>query len=724
MSVKVSVIIPFYRVEKYIGACLDSVRNQTLQDLEILCVDDAGDDASASVVRRAMEQDPRIRLIENGENLGLAASRNRGLAEASGEYVCFLDSDDLFRADAMKELSERADAMDLEVQIFGMSCLFETPELKERFGGARTGFRQAYPGVMNGRELYAAWMDVWDWMPSQPRFFYRRSFLEENGLRFVPGLLHEDEPFAFDVLMCARRVRVTEDAFFIRRFREGSIMTSVPTLDNYYSCVRILRHAAESGAARGADDARLREAVSFYMTKLAADARRKYAAASEAMEELHRPAVSVIMPVYNAEKYLETSLNSVLSQSLLDIEVLCADDASTDASPEILRHYEAIDPRVRVFRHEKNSGPSWGRNLGIREAKGRYLYMLDADDLIIPGALEEMTSLCEKDRLDVLGFENRQFADDPAYAEEAAFTLFSYEGLEGLYTGPEALEKCVEEDVLSPSVPTFMMRREYLTENGIRFIEGILHEDIGFILELLGRAERVRLVSRGWFHRRYRRGSIMTSGFSPRNAEGYLRSFLRSFELGEELLKNAEAQNTEAQGADSGKADRNEAFRHALRKWRRDVFGRIRQLYLSSEETLYGARGGFAGPEAGLLFEILKLICTGRARAIDILGEETCALLEGGSGSAEAVPPAVYLCGTGQYARRIIDAVGALNVEIRGILSPEKDRECLQGFRVRRPEEAPDKDLPVVLAVSHYRREAYEKALRDAGFTKIMQVSF
>ena len=153
-----------------------------------------------------------------------------------------------------------------------------------------------------------------------------------------------------------------------------------------------------------------------------------------------------------------------------------------------------------------------------------------------------------------------------------------------------------------------------------------------------------------------------------------------------------------------------------LGKWRRDVFGRICQLYLSSEETLYGAAGGFAGREARRFFETLKLVCTGRGRAADILGDDMVRRLEEAG--------AVYICGTGQYGMRMLDAAGALNVEIRGILTPEKDREFLRGFRVYRPEDAPDKSLPAVLAVSHYRSGMFEKALREAGFCTVLHVRF
>ncbi len=277
--IKVSVIVPVYNVEPYVRACLDSVQRQTFTDLEIICIHDAGCDQSWEIVKEAAAQDQRIRLWENKRNLGLAATRNRGLDLAKGKYVYFLDSDDMIRPDALEKLYDRAEAEQLEVQIFGAAFLYESKELEEKFRSNPAGFRKKYPEVMNGRELFVEWMKVWDWMPSQPRYFYKRSFLEEFHIRYPEGMLHEDEICAFDVLMYARRVKVSDDAFFIRRFRAGSIMTGVPTIRNVEGCINILEHAA-SLQRLYADDPALNAAVKYYMYKIFRDACRKYRAAA------------------------------------------------------------------------------------------------------------------------------------------------------------------------------------------------------------------------------------------------------------------------------------------------------------------------------------------------------------------------------------------------------------------------------------------------------------
>ena len=205
---KVSVVIPVYQVEAYIEECLDSVRNQTLKDLEILCVDDCGTDGSWDKVRRAAGKDDRIRLLRNERNKGLAASRNRGLDQARGEYVYFLDSDDRITPDALSELVTRADRDHLDVIAFCASFIYENEGLREKFCRNPAVFKGEYPEVMSGKELYVRWMDRWDWMPSQPRYFYRRAFLQENNIRFPEGMLHEDEMYIRNIsFLVAQRLK-------------------------------------------------------------------------------------------------------------------------------------------------------------------------------------------------------------------------------------------------------------------------------------------------------------------------------------------------------------------------------------------------------------------------------------------------------------------------------------------------------------------------------------
>lgn len=118
------------------------------------------------------------------------------------------------------------------------------------------------------------------------------------------------------------------------------------------------------------------------------------------------PAISVIVPVFNTEKYLPMCLDSVLSQSMSDFEIIAVNDASTDNSPEILAGYAAKDPRVRIVNHEINRGLLAGRLSGIKAAKAKYTMFLDSDDRFLPGILQAALDLAEKTDADIVEFSS------------------------------------------------------------------------------------------------------------------------------------------------------------------------------------------------------------------------------------------------------------------------------------------------------------------------------
>lgn len=116
--------------------------------------------------------------------------------------------------------------------------------------------------------------------------------------------------------------------------------------------------------------------------------------------------ISVIIPVYNAEKYLNACLNSLLNQTYLNFEVICIDDASTDSSMEILEYFSKKDLRIKIIRNKTNNGPGYSRNQGLNIAKGKYISFLDSDDWLNYDALEILIKKAEEKELDLLMFKN------------------------------------------------------------------------------------------------------------------------------------------------------------------------------------------------------------------------------------------------------------------------------------------------------------------------------
>ncbi len=246
---RLSVVIPFYRVEAYIGACLE--RAGRLKDCELLLVDDCGDDGSADIARAFCAAHDHARIIKREKNGGLSAARNTGLAQARGEYVYFLDSDDLIEPEALMALVKAAQDQRLDVAKARFSYMDDET-------GARTdGPAMKKTPVMDGGALFAAQCRENLYEPMVWQCLYRRAFLQEIGLQMAEGLLFEDELFQAPALLKARRAAAFEEVILLYRQRAGSIMGSFAKssqwcLSYLEVCRRLSALTEEAGNAKKA----------------------------------------------------------------------------------------------------------------------------------------------------------------------------------------------------------------------------------------------------------------------------------------------------------------------------------------------------------------------------------------------------------------------------------------------------------------------------------------
>ena len=196
---QLSVVIPFYQVEKYIGACLDALAALPAEESEILLVDDRGRDGSAAIAAAYCAAHPNARVIRRAQNGGLSAARNTGLDAARGEYVYFLDSDDVPRAEALWRLTQAAREKRLDMAK-ARFCF-----LNDETGELTDGAAIRPTDVLEGGALLAAQCQSGTYEPMVWQCVYRRAFLLENGLRMAEGLLFEDELFQAPALIRAKR---------------------------------------------------------------------------------------------------------------------------------------------------------------------------------------------------------------------------------------------------------------------------------------------------------------------------------------------------------------------------------------------------------------------------------------------------------------------------------------------------------------------------------------
>ena len=222
------------------------------------------------------------------------------------------------------------------------------------------------------------------------------------------------------------------------------------------------------------------------------------------------PKVSVIIPVYNTEKYLEEAINSIINQTLQEIEIIVVNDASTDNSGKILEEFAQKDSRIKVLTHEKNKGLSEARNTGIKEICGEYLYFFDSDDILELDCLELCYNKSSTENLDFLFFDAFTFYDEKDKPKQK---LLNYQRTTDLvskiYSGIEILEILLKKKAYKDPVWLSFIKTSYLNFLNLSFIPVIYHEDVLFSLQLYIEAQRVGFISRSFFHRRMRGNSIM-----------------------------------------------------------------------------------------------------------------------------------------------------------------------------------------------------------------------
>lgn len=236
--------------------------------------------------------------------------------------------------------------------------------------------------------------------------------------------------------------------------------------------------------------------------------------------ENNRIKVSIIIPVYNTGKYVREAVESVMRQSLKELEIIVINDGSTDESLKILKEISVTDSRVQIYT-QINRGLSQARNAGISHAHGEYVYFMDSDDLLEEDAMELCYHKCEEEKLDFVFFDAQSFRDGNV-RNAPALNYKRTDKLENkVYTGTEALELQLKERIYTPSVCLNFIRRLFLEEIRLQFYPGIIHEDQLFTTLLYLQAGKTACIKRAFFQRRIRENSIMTRKFAYRNMEGY-----------------------------------------------------------------------------------------------------------------------------------------------------------------------------------------------------------
>ncbi|WP_159793772.1 glycosyltransferase [Puerhibacterium puerhi] len=445
---RVSVLVPVFNVEQYLEAALDSLINQTLSDLEIVCVDDGSTDSSPEILARyAREHADRLRVISQA-NAGYGVAMNVAFRHATGEYIGILEPDDVVRPAMFETLWQAGHEHDLDIVKADYLRFRGTGESRTEVIVRAANDASAYGEVIDPAERLAIFrypMNTWCGI-------YRRDFLLENDIwhHETPGASYQDNGFFFQTMCQARRVMYINEIFYEnRRDNPNSSVKSTGKADvalQEYDWIRewLLERPELAETFTGVYGLKRWHNIDFTMKRLAPELRREFCRmVSDVLKkdaergvliqsafsvgewnrvrwimrdpdeyyyqyEAFRVKVSVVMPVYNAMPHLKECLASLRNQSLRDFEVILVDDGSTDGSLEVLHEFADSDPYDRVLLlTQEHQGAGVARNLGLDHAQGEYVAFLDADDVFDRGMLGRAYGKAKADRASICVFRSR-----------------------------------------------------------------------------------------------------------------------------------------------------------------------------------------------------------------------------------------------------------------------------------------------------------------------------
>lgn len=447
-EIKVSVIIPVYNAEKYLRECLDSVANQTLKNIEIICIDDGSEDRSLEILHEYEQADERfVILTKDHSNAG--AARNSGLAIATGTYVMFLDSDDFFESDMLESCYNQLEIDGSDIVVFPAQRYdMKTGKTAVIPWSFRKNFCPAYapfqPQDMS-KYIFNAFQN-WPWNK-----MFRRLFIQENGLTFQEIPRTNDMAFVCLGLVLAKKISTLTKPFVIYRSGTGSSLQSTndrTPCSFWDACKETKRRLTLAGLYKQYEQSFLNtvlDGANYNLNSVKGEqayrdiyALLKYYAEDEfgflkhpadyyylpnqyswlsgiingvyrdKDAEVKEPKVSVIMPSLNVRGYIRESIESVLDQTLREIEIICVDAGSTDGTLEILQEYERLDKRVKLVNSEKKSY-GYQINKGFDIASGEYIGIVETDDYVLPKMFETLYDAATKNGVDFVRSDFTRF---------------------------------------------------------------------------------------------------------------------------------------------------------------------------------------------------------------------------------------------------------------------------------------------------------------------------
>ena len=409
----ISIIVPIYNVENYLRQCLDSIQNQTYKKFECIMVNDGSTDSSQQLAEEYLT-DSRFKLI-NQSNKGLSGARNTGINHIREEsiFVAFVDSDDYIYPDFLETLIEHIeDDVDIiEGMIENFHDEIKVDRVCHNFEKKILITKDDKLGELALNELRVSVF---------PKLF-RKSLLTEDF--FPEGWIFEDLAVIPELVSHSGKWIKLPKVIYAYRIRPNSITTkefSEEKLDVFKIFGKYdLFFKDESDITKLLVEKLKYLHLNYHDIEFVPEnnqykqlyKQEKQKLLSKIADYESKALISIIVPIYNVEKYLRQCLDSVLNQTYQNFECLLINDGSPDNSAGICKEYVDKDARFHYFEKE-NGGLASARNLGIKYSKGKYITFIDSDDWVESDYLEVLHSKIKEYNTDFVISSYKKFDMD------------------------------------------------------------------------------------------------------------------------------------------------------------------------------------------------------------------------------------------------------------------------------------------------------------------------
>ncbi len=371
-----SCVIPIYNAEDYLDQGISSLLAQTYDNLEIVLVDDHSTDESWSICQKYVADYPNVHAYKTEQNSGgPLRGREKGIREANGEWITFMDCDDYVKAGYIENLVKTTEDGKYDIAVTGHSRLYPDDRVED-----------------------FVWEDYSQTSQQRLAAFYEHYFLDQNFWTDPADTVGQN-------LVRASVAKSTDLSKYSSKVWAEDTLMALAFLENSKNGVNFVDHhdflwrQREGSGSHGG----------FLMT---ANRSEFYEACNDIFNRKKLfPTVSIIVPIYKVEKYLVECIDSLLTQTYSNLEIILVDDESPDKSGEIADEYAKKDSRITVIHKPKNEGLNMARATGFAGSTGEYVMFVDSDDMLVYDCVEKTLRLLLKYKADFVRFDKSHFSD-------------------------------------------------------------------------------------------------------------------------------------------------------------------------------------------------------------------------------------------------------------------------------------------------------------------------